>query len=221
MAWDANRRGDAASARQWAGEGREVSQQLATLRGELNCLEILTIAEREAGDYTAARWHLDEMWELSRPNGHPWEEGVARLGIGEVLARQGCYGRARISIERALMAFRTAGDVDRQATTLASLIRLYTILGEFAQVRVHLEPLDGLIATGVVQYNAAEHPWAGLDDPFELYLTCYRVLAAHRDPRASQVLCDRQERLQASAEQIDNLALRRSFMESVEAHRIL
>jgi hypothetical protein len=51
----------------------------------------------------------------------------------------------------------------------------------------------------------AEYPWAGLDDPFELYLTCYRVLDAHRDPRASQVLCTAQERLQASAEQIDDL----------------
>jgi hypothetical protein len=65
----------------------------------------------------------------------------------------------------------------------------------------------------------AEHPWAGLDDPFELYHTCYRVLDAQRDPRASQVLRDAQERLQACAEQINDLALRRSFLEVVEARQ--
>jgi predicted ATPase/DNA-binding SARP family transcriptional activator len=332
MAWDANRRGDAAAARRWAGEGREVSRQLATLRGELSCLEILTIAEREAGDYAAARRHLEEMWELSRPNGHPWDEGVARHGIGEALARQGRYGEARDYMERAVAAFRAVGDADRQATALASLTRLYTILGDVAQARVHLEQLERLVATGVVQYNAVqwdlvrallaertgdvmqmiaaaeqalaaarqtgqrqrqadalvivgrayehaerwesaeaayaealtcyeslgrapltaeplaglarialqcgehlaavaqvervlailvEHPWAGLDDPFGLYVTCYRVLDMQRDPRASQVLRDAQNRLQTSAEQINDLTLRRSFMEVVEAHRFL
>jgi hypothetical protein len=52
---------------------------------------------------------------------------------------------------RALAAFRAAGAADRQATALASLIRLYTTLGDVAQARTHLEQLDKLIATGVVQ----------------------------------------------------------------------
>lgn len=257
---------------------------------------------------------------------------MARQRIGEVLARQGRYGEARNDMMRALAVFRATGAADRQASALASLIRLYTILGDLAQARAHLEQLDGLIATGVVQYNIvewelvralfaeragdaaqalaaaeralaaarqtgqrhrqadalvivgraherdqhwdsaeeayaqaltcyenlgraplmaeplaglarvtlarseedttlaqieqvleilAEHPWVGLDAPFELYMTCYRVLDMQRDPRASQVLRDAQERLQASAEQIDDLALRRSFMEGVEAYRVL
>ena len=216
------------------------------------------------------------------------------------------------------------GDADREAPALASLIRLYTTLGDVAQARAHLEQLDGLIATSVMRYNAVqwelvrarraargrcrsgpgssraspgrsptqwpaptpgrayehaerwesaeaayakaltcyeslgrapltaeplaglarialrcgehhaavaqvervlailvEHPWAGLDDPFGLYVTCYRVLDMQRDPRAPQVLRDGQQRLQASAEQIDDLALRRSFTEDVETHRAL
>jgi hypothetical protein len=47
------------------------------------------------------------------------------------------------------------------------------------------------------------------------------VLAAHHDPRASQVLREAQQRLQTSAEQIDDLALRRSFIQGVETHRTL
>jgi hypothetical protein len=78
-----------------------------------------------------------------------------------------------------------------------------------------LAQIEGVLAI------LASHPWAGLDDPFELYLTCYRVLDARRDPRAPQVLRDGQQRLQASAEQIDDLPLRRSFTEGVETHRAL
>jgi hypothetical protein len=81
---------------------------------------------------------------------------LAGLGIGELLARQARYGEARYYMERALAAFRAAGDADRQATALASLTRLYTILGDVAQVRVHLEQLERLVATGVVQYNALQ-----------------------------------------------------------------
>jgi tetratricopeptide (TPR) repeat protein len=48
------------------------------------------------------------------------------------------------------------GAADRQTTALTSLIRLYTSLGAVAQARADLEQLDELIATGVVQYNAAQ-----------------------------------------------------------------
>jgi predicted ATPase/DNA-binding SARP family transcriptional activator/tetratricopeptide (TPR) repeat protein len=332
MAWDANRRGDVASARRWAGDGLEVGRQLATLRGELNCLEMLAVAEREAGDVAAARRYLEQMWELSRAQGHLYDEGVVRHGIGEVLVRQGRYGQARDSMIRALAAFRAASAADRQASALASLVRLYTTLGEVAQARAHLEQLDELIATGVVQYNAvqwelvrallaertgdvmqtiaaaeralvaarqtgqrqrqadalvvagraheraerwesaeaahtealacyeglgrtpltaeplaglarvalarsqedaalaqieqvleilAEHPWAGLDDPFALYYTCYRVLDMQRDPRAATVLQDAARLLHEYAADITDDSLRRSFLENVPTHREL
>jgi tetratricopeptide (TPR) repeat protein len=83
---------------------------------------------------------------------------LARLGIGEVLARQGRYGEARDFMEWALAALGAVGDPARQASALASLIRLYTTLGDVAQARANLEQLDRLVATGVVQYDAVQ--WA-------------------------------------------------------------
>ena len=46
---------------------------------------------------------------------------LARLGIGEVLARQGRYGEARDFMEWALAALGAVGDAARQASALASL----------------------------------------------------------------------------------------------------
>jgi hypothetical protein len=64
--------------RSMARHGDEITAafaRLATLRGELNCLEMLAVAEREAGDVAAARQYLEQMWELSRAKGHLYDEG--------------------------------------------------------------------------------------------------------------------------------------------------
>lgn len=156
MAWDANRRGDVAAARRWAADGLEISRQLATLRGELSCLEMLAVAAREAGDDKAARRYLEQMWERSRLIGHPWDEGVAQHGIGEALARQGCYAEARDLMERSLAIFHAADDAVRESSALASLIRLYVALGDLAPARVYMKQLDAIIATGAVQYNIVQ-----------------------------------------------------------------
>lgn len=57
---------------------------------------------------------------------------LARLGIGEVLAWQGRYGEARDFMEWTLEALGAVGNAARQASALASLIRLYTTLGRRA-----------------------------------------------------------------------------------------
>ncbi|MBK9715821.1 MAG: winged helix-turn-helix domain-containing protein [Kouleothrix sp.] len=156
MAWEANRRGDVAAARRWAVDGLEISRQLATPRGQITCLELLAVAEREAGEHAAALRYLEEMRRRSRPIGHSWDEGVAQYQIGEVLARQGRYGEARACLDGGLAVFRAMADANYEAAALASLVRLHTTLGDLARARVYLEQLDGLIATGAVQYNIAE-----------------------------------------------------------------
>jgi len=57
--------------------------------------------------------------------------------------------------------------------------------------------------------------------PFRVYLTCYRILQAHHDPRALAILRVAHERLQARAATIGDERLRRSFPEHVPAHREL
>jgi tetratricopeptide (TPR) repeat protein len=156
MALDANRRGDLAAARRWANDGLALSRQLETLRGELSCLEMLAVAEREAGDGAAARRYLEQMWERSRLIGHPWDEGVAQHGLGEVLAQEGCYAEARDLMERSLAAFRVAGDATREAAVLASQVRLYLAQGDVDMAWAPMEQLERFIATGAFQYNIVQ-----------------------------------------------------------------
>ena len=56
-------------------------------------------------------------------------------------------------------------------------------------------------------------------EPVWVYLTGYRVLRAHADPRADEVLEKGRRLLQETAFKIDDEALRRSYLENVPANR--
>ena len=56
-------------------------------------------------------------------------------------------------------------------------------------------------------------------EPLRVYLTCYQVLQANGDPRAQDVLNTAYTLLQERAANIEDLALRRSYLENVPYHR--
>jgi hypothetical protein len=64
-------------------------------------------------------------------------------------------------------------------------------------------------------------PYVGLDEPFDIYLTCYRVLHANHDARAVSILQTAQRRLREYVDHITDAALRQSFLHNVATHRAL
>jgi hypothetical protein len=98
-----------------------------------------------------------------------------------------------------------------------------------------LEPLGGLAATSLVQGDLAlavtqveeiltyltHHRPDELDEPFKVYLICYRVLQAAHDPRAATILETACDLLHAQADRLPDPALRRTFLENVPEHRAL
>jgi hypothetical protein len=69
--------------------------------------------------------------------------------------------------------------------------------------------------------HLAQGTLEGADEPFRIYLTCYRVLCAAGDPRAAAVLDTALARLLEQAERINDMDARRSFLDNVPAHREL
>jgi hypothetical protein len=82
------------------------------------------------------------------------------------------------------------GRVLLAAEMLAGLAFVALARGARPQEREHVEALLS---------GRAEHPHAGLDEPFDNSLVCYRVLAASNDPRAALVLPISQQQLLAHA----------------------
>ena len=66
-----------------------------------------------------------------------------------------------------------------------------------------------------------EQSLVGINEPFFVYLTCYRVLAAHQDMRASRLIDVAHTLLQEYAARIHDEILCHAFLEKVVVHRQL
>jgi hypothetical protein len=104
---------------------------------------------------------------------------------------------------------------------------------ELEQYNMAMEPLAGLARLSLLQKEPSRaRVWVedilehletrsldGAEDPFSVYLTCYRVLEANGDPHAREILGKAYHVLQERAAKIHDQYLRRSFLENVTAHR--
>ena len=66
----------------------------------------------------------------------------------------------------------------------------------------------------------AEQPYAGYNNPYWIYLTCYHILATEAHPRAAPLLQQGYDLLQQNAALLD-AASRQRFLTEVSIHRAL
>lgn len=81
--------------------------------------------------------------------------------------------------------------------------------------------MGALVAVEEILLILQQQPRAGFDEPFQLYWTCYTVLAANHDPRAITLLQTAKDLLAAYAQRIPDPALRHSFLTNVAVHHAL
>jgi tetratricopeptide (TPR) repeat protein len=144
-------------------------------------------------------------------------EAWASLVMANTAAEQGDLDAAYDHYTHVDGIFRDA----TEAVMIRSNMRLDAIAGlaRLAAVRRHTSLALQHVAVLLEQLSAG--PVDGAQEPIRIYLTCYRILAAHDDPRAPEILKAGYRVLMARAASIDDLALRRSYLENVAANREL
>jgi ATP/maltotriose-dependent transcriptional regulator MalT len=128
-----------------------------------------------------------------------------------------CAGLGKM--EEAAEAYRQATTIRQQigqphlaVESLAGLARVGLARGDTSSALAHVEEiLESLQARSL----------DGTSERFRVPLTCYQVLRATGDPRATSVLQGAVEQLQVFARTIDDARLRRTFLENVPWHREL
>ncbi|HNS50799.1 MAG TPA: AAA family ATPase [Anaerolineae bacterium] len=145
---------------------------------------------REIGDRLGQGWLLDSL-------------GHALAGLGDLDEAAGAYRQAlalRQQLDEAHLAAESLAGLARVALLQADL----SAAAEWVEEILHIDKTRGL---------------GGANEPFQIWLTCYRVLEAGGDTRADEVLVTAHERLQQQGSTIHDEALKRSFLENVAAHR--
>jgi hypothetical protein len=94
----------------------------------------------------------------------------------------------------------------------AGLARVALAEGDLSRALSTVEPILAFLQ---------EHNLDGTEEPFEIYLTLYRVLHANEDSRARPVLDAACTLLQERAARIDDEVLRHSFLHNVPANYAL
>jgi hypothetical protein len=80
---------------------------------------------------------------------------------------------------------------------------------------------EAMAKVEMVLPTIAENSLHGTDEPLQIYLTCYRVLQAHDDPRAPALLAEARRLLDARASLLPDEKTRQAFLSNIPAHRAI
>jgi predicted ATPase/DNA-binding SARP family transcriptional activator len=135
----------------------------------------------------------------------------AALIVGHSRAAVRQWQAAQASFQQALDAFQ---QLDKPALAAEAQAGL-------AQIALAQDDLVGALAlVEAILPILTEEPRLGYNNPFFIYLTCYRVLAANADPRAAVLLQQGYDLLQLDAASLGD-AERHGFLSAVPIHRDL
>ncbi|MCX6048515.1 MAG: BTAD domain-containing putative transcriptional regulator [Chloroflexi bacterium] len=133
------------------------------------------------------------------------------LILGHVRTAVGQWAGAGAAFQEALNAFTELGKWALAAEPQAGLAQIALAQGDLVSAQAQVEAILPVLA---------QQPRAGYNDPFFIYLTCYRVLAATADDRAIPLLQQGYDLLQQDLAALDD-GRRLCFLSAVPIHRDL
>ncbi len=169
----------------------------------------LALLSHHQGDNETALVYSRQALRIAEEIGDRENQGFALVHLGHSQAGLGRWAEAGDAYRRALTLRQELGQHNLALETQAGLARVSLTQGDLLQARKHVQPILEHLETGWLD---------GTDEPFRVYLTCYQVLLASNDSRATELLCTAYRLLQGQAEKIQDEALRRSFLGNVAAH---
>jgi len=164
------------------------------------------------GDNETAREYSRQALQMTQEIGARRAEGAMWMKLGHAQAGLGQLDEAANAYRGAVALQRELGRLNQAMEPLAGLARVALAQGDLQQALAHVEGILSYLETGTLD---------GTIDPFQIHLTCYRVLHANGDPRAREVLTTAYHLLQERAAKITDEVMRHSFLENVAAQRAL
>jgi tetratricopeptide (TPR) repeat protein len=175
-------------------------------------LLVRALCALDAGDATAALGYAEQALQLAEQVDIANNRADACVVVGDARARLKLHLEAAAAYQQAFDWYTKLGNLPMSIKPQAKLAQIALAQGDMAQAHTHVE---------AILVSLAETSGVGLDEPFEVYLTCYHILEASDDPRAATVLQTALRLLHEYADGITEDALRQSFLENVATHREL
>jgi len=206
-----DQQGNYAQARTYYEQSLSSRREIDDRSGECQALANLGLLFHNLGDDETAWERGQEALHIAQEIGDRRWEAFARTNQGYVLMVKGRFAEAVESFQQALSARRELGEHSLATESLAGLASVSLAQSNPTLALNYVEE--------ILDYLNQGNTLDGTDEPFKVYLTCYRVLRANQDSRAETVLEKAYALLQERAAKIDDEEMRRSFLENVASHR--
>ncbi len=200
----------------------------------LGLLHLNQQAVQPAHDLQPTYDYCQAAVDLARAAEAPDEEALALTHLGHVLVASGRLDAAQEHYQLAIDLRRKLGQARLTLDPRAGVAQVCLLQGDRDEALRTVEPLlhfltDNALTDNALTDNAPtdnaptdntpDDPFAGTDEPFRIYLTCYHVLQATGDHRATPLLVYAHQRLQQLAALIPDEPLRQSFLQTIPMHR--
>jgi tetratricopeptide (TPR) repeat protein len=180
------------------------------------------LCHRQGNDEAALQYSKQAL-HITQDRGDRSIQAYALMHMGHALEGLGPLSEAAEVDQQALILRQELGQQNLAIESLAGVARVSLSQGNLTQAQAQAEAILAYLEEKrrltTHETPASGHGLEGAVDPFRVYLTCYRVLAANEDPRAPQILATAHQLLQEQAAKIGDDELRRTFLENVITHR--
>jgi class 3 adenylate cyclase/tetratricopeptide (TPR) repeat protein len=211
LGWVAGCLGDFATARTYAEQmikiGREVGSRISELFGLLN----LSLYTGALGEVRTSLDYAERALEIAREthdrNGEAWAltyRGHAFLAL-DLAPEAGTAYKGALDIRQELDQPALA------AEPCAGLARVALKLGDLPAAQAQI--------VSILNHLDSGGSLDGTDEPLRVYLTCYLVLEATKDERATSILETAHDMLLARANNLQERARQLAFLEDIPSHR--
>jgi predicted ATPase/DNA-binding SARP family transcriptional activator len=199
-----------AEARTYYQQALTIHQETGARANESQTMGNLGLLFHYLGEDETALEHSQQALWIAQAAGERSMQGARWLELGHALLGQGRLEEAAQAYQNAVALRRELDQPNLATEPLAGLARVALAQGDLARAQAHVEEILGYLETGTLH---------GTINPFQIYLTCYRVLKANDDLRAQNLLVTAYDLLRERAAKITDEGMRRSFLENVAAHR--
>ena len=206
----ADRQGDYETAVAHLEQALTICREIGDRQGEASRLYNLGKVHHHMEDDETALKYSQEAATLAKELGNSRELAFALTNAGHALFGLRQFDKAKAAYQQSLALRHDLGEVHLTVDSYAGLAQLALAQQQIAEAVAHVE---------TILTHLSDRTWYGTSNPLQIYWVCYQVLQAAHDPRAESILHRAYQRLEALAAQMDDIDMRRSFLENVKTHQ--
>lgn len=204
--------GDYVQARSEYADAHALGLELEQRWVEYTALWGLGMAHHSLGENDAAASFARQYLERVRAAAMREEEGLGLVLSGHIAAGQEDWDRAAKFFQAAEFLFQELGQASSAAEAVAGLAGVALAQGNLRRARELAEALAEQFDTIAPVFDI---------EPFRIFWTCYQIFRACGDARADEFLDKVYPLLQTRAAAIEDVQVRRMYLENIPWHRAL